>query len=133
VGPFNPAEYVNPYTAVAHNARGSLFLIALPLRNRWAYRIDYPYYSWAQTVTRPRIERHELSNLAARLNELEASRSDKQPSGFWQVDRSELSSAMKFISMDGALAESVLEPLDVAQKVETEISTIISEGLISRG
>jgi hypothetical protein len=40
---------------------------------------------------------------------------------------------MKFISMDGALAESVLEPLDVAQKVETEISTIISEGLISRG
>jgi hypothetical protein len=130
---FNLAEFINPYTAIAHHARGSLFLIALPLGDKWAYRIDYPYYSWAQTVTRPPIERHELSNLAARLNELEASRSDKQPSGFWKVDRSELSSAMKFVSMDRALAESVLEPSDVAQIVETEISTITSEGLISRG
>jgi hypothetical protein len=133
VGRFKPAEYVNPYTAIAHNARGSLFLIALPLGNKWAYRIDYPYYSWAQTVKRPPIERHELSNLAVRLNEIEAARSGKQPAGYWRVDRSELSSAMKFVSMEGALAESVLEPPDVARIVETEVSTIISEGLSARG
>src|SRR5207248_3090761 len=34
-----------------------MFLIATPLDKGWAYRIDYPYYSWAETVVRPKIVR----------------------------------------------------------------------------
>src|SRR5215204_3895007 len=51
---FDPARHGAPFTAVAHNARGEVFLVATPLAGGWSYRIDYPYYSWAITYTRPR-------------------------------------------------------------------------------
>jgi len=98
-----------PFTAISHHARGKLFLIATPLNGGWAYRIDYPYYSWAETVVRPPILRHDLGPLMAELNNLEQNSTAR-----WRIDSSELASAAKFVDQSGWLASSKLEPQVVA-------------------
>jgi hypothetical protein len=106
---FNPACDAVPFTAISHHAKGQLFLIATPLNGGWAYRIDYPYYSWAETVVRPTIVRRDLSSLMAELNDLE-----KSSTGKWKIDSSELASAAKFLDQSGRLAASKLAPEVVA-------------------
>lgn len=106
---FDPARHEVPFTSVARHARGSLFLIAVPLGGGWGYRLDYPYYSWAVTVTRPPIERKDFDALVSHLNEIETS-----GAGRWKVDRGELTSAVKFADDAGRLAPSGLKPEAVA-------------------
>src|SRR5882724_2331609 len=101
---FDPSRDAAPFTAVSHHARGELFLIATPFKNGWAYRIDYPYYSWAETVVRPKIARRDLSQVLKHLNELEQNSSAR-----WKVDSSELASAAKFSEENGKLAASMLQ------------------------
>jgi hypothetical protein len=108
---FDPARHAAPYTAVAHNARGEVFLVATPHADGWVYRVDYPYYSWAETHTRPRVARRDLSGLIERLNELE------RGAGSWKPDRSELTSAVKFLGDAGTPAASHLEPDEVAAEL----------------
>ncbi|MCA1557052.1 MAG: hypothetical protein LC731_00760 [Acidobacteria bacterium] len=105
---FNPSQHAAPLTAISRRARGQLFLIALPGSDRWFYRIDYPYYSWAETVVRPRVVRRHLKGAIAELNELEAN------DGVWREDKSELSSAIKFLDARGRPAVSSLTPDKVA-------------------
>ena len=109
---FNPARHGAPYTAISRYARGRLFLIATPLKSGWAYRIDYPYYSWAETVVRPRIARRDFSQLLTTLNHLEA-----EGEGVWKPDNSELSSAIKFLGNDGTLVSSMLAPDEVVKTI----------------
>jgi hypothetical protein len=109
---FDPARHAAPYTAVAHNARGEVFLVATPLNGGWSYRIDYPYHSWAETYTRPRVARRDLSGLIERLNELEGG-----GAAGWKPDGSELTSAVKFLDDAGVPAASRLEPDDVAAEL----------------
>jgi hypothetical protein len=116
---FDPLRHVAPFTAISHHARGQLYLIATPVRDGWSYRVDYPYYSWAETVVRPRIERPDFSSLVARLNALEQQRGD----GRWQVDDSELASAFKFMDEDGRQRASRLAP----EKVTDEVRAALSE------
>lgn len=104
---FKPTRHGAPFTAISHHARGEVFLIATPLDGGWAYRIDYPYYSWAETIVRPTIRRRDFSSLMDRLNELE-----KNTAGKWRLDSSELASAAKFADQNGKLAGSGLS-LDV--------------------
>src|SRR5437870_3113455 len=106
---FDPNQHSAPFTAISHHARGELFLIATPVNGSWAYRIDYPYYSWAETVVRPRIERRDLGPLMTLLNEL-----DTNSSGHWRLDTSELASAAKFSDENGRLGASSLGPDEVA-------------------
>jgi hypothetical protein len=110
-GGFDPARHGAPYTALAHNARGDVLLVATPYGEGWAYRIDYAYYSWAETCTRPRVARRNLSGLVGRLNVSERGR------GVWKADRSELTSAVKFFDHKGAPAASRLEPDEVAAEL----------------
>ncbi|HWS86572.1 MAG TPA: DUF6687 family protein [Pyrinomonadaceae bacterium] len=110
-GGFDPARHGAPYTALAHNARGEVILVATPYGDGWAYRIDYAYYSWAETRTRPRVARRNLSGLVGRLNVSERGR------GVWKADRSELTSAVKFFDHKGAPAASRLEPDEVAAEL----------------
>ncbi|HWS55399.1 MAG TPA: DUF6687 family protein [Pyrinomonadaceae bacterium] len=110
-GGFDPERHAVPFTAVTRHARGRLYLVAVPVRGGWGYRIDYPYYSWAVTVVRPRVERRDFAGLVARLNELETG------GGRWQPDRGELTSAVKFVGEDGRLAASRLEPDVVAAEI----------------
>jgi hypothetical protein len=107
---FKPTRHAAPYTAISRYAKGRLFLISTPLNNGWAYRIDYPYYSWAETIVRPRIARHNFSRLLAELNQVERERA-----GEWKLDTSELASAVKFQAADGTLATSTLAPDEVVK------------------
>ena len=109
---FDPHHQAAPFTAISHHARGELFLIATPLDDGWAYRIDYPYYSWAETVVRPSVPRRDFSALVSQLNDNEQS-----TSGRWQIDNSELSSAIKFRDQTGRLAGSKLTPDSVAGRL----------------
>ena len=107
---FNPTRHAAPYTAISRYAKGRLFVIPTPFRNGWAYRIDYPYYSWAETIVRPRIPRRDFSQLLAEINQLEP-----DGEGVWKLDNSEMTSAIKFLGADGTLAASRLTPDDVAK------------------
>lgn len=113
---FNPTRHAAPYTAISHYAKGRLFVITTPLNNGWSYRIDYPYYSWAETIVRPRIQRREFSRLLLGLNQIEGERD-----GLWKSDNSELASAIKFVGSDGTLAASTLPPDEVAKAIRVEM------------
>ncbi len=84
----------------------------------WSYRIDYPYYSWAETAVRPPIERRDFTPLVARLNELEQYKADGgNAQGRWALDRSEMTSAVKFLDQSGTLCASTLHPERVAEEL----------------
>jgi hypothetical protein len=121
---FNPTKHGAPYTAISRYARGELYLIARPLDGGWSYRLDYPYYSWAETHVRPRIVRRDLGPLVARLNELETS-----AEGEWKVDKSELSSAAKFAGQSGTPVPSSLAPETVAAETRAALQQE-AEGLV---
>ncbi|HMG75544.1 MAG TPA: DUF6687 family protein [Pyrinomonadaceae bacterium] len=109
---FKPTRHGAPFTAISKNAKGEIFLIATPLGQGWAYRIDYPYYSWAETIVRTAIRRCDLSGLIDELNEIENS-----SAGSWRLDASELASAAKFSDEKGKLAASGLQPDAVADNL----------------
>ncbi|PWT92465.1 MAG: hypothetical protein C5B55_06350 [Blastocatellia bacterium] len=106
---FNPTRHGAPFTAISHYARGSFFVIGIPTETGWFYRLDYPYYSWAETVVRPRVERRNLDRAIQFLSDRETS-----TSGSWQKDNREMTSALKFIDKQGVLAPSQLQPDIVA-------------------
>ncbi len=122
---FKPTRHGAPYTAISRYARGELYLITRPLNGGLGYRMDYPYYSWAETVVRPRIERRDLSALVARLNELEQS-----AEGVWKVDTSELSSAAKFVDRTGAPAASTLAPEKVVEATRSALEQQREESVV---
>jgi hypothetical protein len=107
---FNPTRHAAPYTAISHYAKGRLFLITTPMNDGWTYRIDYAYYSWAETIVRPRVERRDFTRLLADLNRLE-----RKSDGQWKLDGTEMTSAIKFLGSDGTLAASALAPDEVAK------------------
>lgn len=107
---FDPTRHSAPFTAISRFAKGQLFIIAIPTSDGWFYRVDYPYYSWAETVVRPTIERRDLTEVLQRLNELE-----KSGDGRWDFDSRELSSAVKFFDADQTLRASSLSPEKVVE------------------
>jgi hypothetical protein len=120
---FSPTRHNAPFTAISANARGTLFLIALPMMNGWSYRIDYPYYSWAETIVRPRVERRDFNALIARLNELEQHKATAGVvQGRWALDRSEMTSAVKFLDEAGTLCASTLHPEQVAEELRATLN-----------
>jgi hypothetical protein len=104
-GNFSPTRHSAPFTAISKYARGELFLICIPTNGGWFYRIDYPYYSWAETVVRPSIARRDLTSALQTLNAKETS-----GNGQWQTDNREMTSAVKFLDASGSLTPSSLEP-----------------------
>jgi hypothetical protein len=115
---FNPTRHSAPFTAISEFAHGELFVIATPSNEGWFYRIDYPYYSWAETVVRSKIERRDWSNVLQALNEKEGDRS-----GQWQADNSEMSSAAKFLGARQLLVPSRLQPDEVAAAFAAPLMT----------
>ena len=107
---FNPTRHSAPFTAISKFVHGELFVIAIPAKDGWFYRIDYPYYSWAETVVRPKIKRRDLTNALQTLNRNESNRD-----GMWQTDSREMTSAAKFMNSDQALTPSRLKPEEVVE------------------
>jgi hypothetical protein len=114
---FSPTRHSAPYTAISKFAKGKLFLIAIPSGSGWFYRIDYPYYSWAETVVRPHIARRDLGPALESLNGKETN-----PDGRWQTDNREMTSAVKFLDSAGTLAASRLRPDEVAEVLQKSSS-----------
>jgi len=114
---FSPTRHSAPYTAISKFARGKLFLIAIPTSSGWFYRIDYPYYSWAETVVRPHIARRDLGPALQLLNSKETN-----PNGRWRSDNREMTSAVKFLDSAGTLAASRLAPDQVAEVLQQSSS-----------
>jgi hypothetical protein len=108
---FNPTRHAAPYTAISRYAHGEIYLITTPVTGGWTYRVDYPYYSWAETIVRKRIERHDLTSLLSQLNTL-----DREGNGRWKSDSSEMTSAAKFLADDGVPGASAIEP-DLVSKI----------------
>ncbi len=123
---FDPSRHAAPYTAISRYAKGSLFLIATPLKHGWAYRIDYPYYSWAETIIRPRIQRHDFSQLLTELNQLEST-----GEGVWKMDNNEMTSAIKFLGSDGKFASSGLAPDEVAGSFQRMMAAALGSQAVS--
>jgi hypothetical protein len=125
---FSPTRHNAPFTAISANARGRVFLIALPMMSGWSYRIDYPYYSWAETVVRPVIERRNFTPLVAQLNELEQYKANgENAQGRWALDRSEMTSAVKFLDQSGTLCASTLSPERVAEELRATLNEAETE------
>jgi hypothetical protein len=122
-GTFNPTKHAAPYTAISRFARGQLFLIAIPAAGGWFYRIDYPYYSWAETVVRPHIERRDFGSVLERLNERETSLA-----GRWQADNREMTSVAKFLSPERTLVPSTQQPDEVSAVLEIEAMRLVGVG-----
>lgn len=110
---FSPTRHSAPFTAITKFAKGELFLIAIPTQGGWFYRIDYPYYSWAETVVRPLIARRDLSDALLLLNSKESNRE-----GRWQMDDREMTSAVKFLDAGRTLAASRLKPEEVVEALQ---------------
>jgi hypothetical protein len=113
---FTPTRHAAPYTAITEHARGRIYLIAIPLAGTWGYRVDYPYYSWAETIMRPPVSRYDFASLIVRLAELEQNRE-----GRWQIDTEGLSSAFNFVDANGELCASSLAPEKVADELRAAL------------
>jgi uncharacterized protein DUF6687 len=107
---FSPTRHSAPFTAISKYAHGQLFLIGIPTGGGWFYRLDYPYYSWAETVVRPRIVRRDLTSALESLNSRETNRE-----GQWVRDNREMTSAVKFLDENGSLTPSLLQPDQVLE------------------
>lgn len=118
---FSPTRHSAPHTAVSKFAKGELFLIAIPASGGWFYRIDYPYYSWAETVVRPTIERRDLTSVLQLLNDKEGSRE-----GRWQTDNREMTSAVKFLNSERTLTASRLDPDSVVEALQNSSSRAVA-------
>jgi hypothetical protein len=114
---FSPTRHSAPFTAISKFAKGELFVIAIPTTSGWFYRIDYPYYSWAETVVRPHIPRRDLAPALQLLNSREPNHD-----AHWQPDNREMTSAVKFLDPAATLAASRLEPDEVAEVLQKSSS-----------
>jgi len=110
---FSPTRHAAPYTAISKYARGELFVVAISTGSGWFYRLDYPYYSWAETVVRPPVKHRDLSGALQLLNDKESNRD-----GRWQMDDREMTSAVKFLDSYRMLATSGLEPQDMVEALQ---------------
>ena len=111
---FNPTRHSAPFTAISRYARGRLFVIGIPTSGGWFYRIDYPYYSWAETLVRPLVQRRDFTDALSRLNSAERN------AGSWQLDNREMTSAVKFLDNSGSLTASSYAPDEIANIIATE-------------
>jgi hypothetical protein len=115
---FSPTRHTAPFTAISRYAHGEVFLIATPVSDGWIYRIDYPYYSWAETIVRPSIARRDFTPLINQLNETE-----RNGAGRWRLDSSEMTSAVKYVGADGMLSQSSLAPDEVTKLVSAALES----------
>jgi hypothetical protein len=111
---FSPTKHSAPFTAISKYARGELYVTAIPTSGGWFYRFDYPYYSWAETVVRPRIQRRDFSSALQLLNSKETNQA-----GRWRTDNREMTSAVKFLDDTGTLAASSLSPDEVVSFLQS--------------
>jgi Family of unknown function (DUF6687) len=106
-----------PNVVISRYASGQLYLIAIPVSGAWLYRIDYPYYSWAETVVRPPIPKLDFGLTLRLLNEIEQTAGAR-----WRTDTSEMTSAVKCLGADGRTALSSLAPQAMVHLLRAQLT-----------
>lgn len=102
--------------AIDHYCQGNLFLVIEDRKNKdggYGYELEYRYYAWADTVTRPPIKSIPMQTLCNTLNNQEGTGSGK-----WLAEAfpgRSLSSALKFTDKEGGTQLSRLHPETVTE------------------
>ncbi len=108
--------------AIDHYCQGDLFLTIEDRERRaggYAYTLEYRYYSWADTVTRPPIKKIPMKNLAETLNKKE-----KETEGLWMTENFEgqgLTTVLKYTDKTGKDLYSRIHPETVIQAVRDHL------------
>ncbi|HEX9757673.1 MAG TPA: DUF6687 family protein [Nitrospiria bacterium] len=109
-----PSKY-----AIDHHCQGNLFLIVQIHSEGFCYDLEYRYYSWAETITRPKIPQVPMEQLASRLNVY-----DGRGLGRWMsqgFQGGSLTTALKYTNPEGDSLPSRFPYENVAQMVRDYI------------
>lgn len=108
--------------AIDHYCQGDLFL-TIEDRERhsggYGYTLEYRYYAWADTVTRPPIKKTSMADLATTLNQKET-----HPDGQWMTDGfagQGLTTVLKFTDKAGQDHFSHLHPEYIIEAVRAHL------------
>jgi hypothetical protein len=103
-----------PREAIDRYCQGDLYLVVQDREietGGFYYEMEYRYYSWADTVVRPKINPIPMEELAAQLNRQEGNRAGKWHAG--RFPNQALTSVLKFIDPDGGDLPSSIHPEEV--------------------
>lgn len=118
--------------AIDRYCEGDLFLVIEDREHAdggYSYELEYRYYAWAETVTRPRIMKIPMKNLAETLNDAEC-----EPTGFWLAEDfpgRAMTSALKYTDKEGNARLSRLHPETVIEAVLSHLKRHDEEGDLS--
>ncbi len=110
--------------AIDHHCQGDLILVIEDREKAeggFAYELDYRYYAWADTITRPPIKKISMASLAEALNRFEG-----RASGKWMCEGysgMSLSAALKFTDEQGSRQLSTIHPDDLIRMVRAHLKT----------
>ncbi len=118
--------------AIDHYCEGDLFLVVEDREHTgggYAYELEYRYYAWAETVTRPQIMKIPMKNLAEVLN-----RAESNPSGLWLAEDypgRAMTSVLKYTDKEGKSQFSRLHPETVIEAVLSHLKRQDEDGSVS--
>jgi hypothetical protein len=110
--------------AIDHHCQGNLFLVIEDRERQeggFGYELEYRYYAWADTVTRPPIAPIPMASLAEALNQQETPGEGKWMTGEYAGQA--MTSALKFTDASGKRHLSGLYPEQVIQKVLSHLQS----------
>ena len=116
--------------AIDYYCKGDIFLVVQEHAGKYQYELSYRYYSWADTVRRPKISKISTTHLAEHLN-----RNEKEHHGKW---RSETKGqpfystvVLSFTDDKGSPCFSGISPNEVTQSVLSHLEKPNRDALAS--
>jgi len=110
--------------AIDHHCQGNLILVIEDREKAeggFAYELEYRYYAWAETVTRPPIKKIDMALLAKTLNSLE-----NKGEGNWMTGDypgQAMTSALKYTDEHGQRQLSRVHPHEIVRMVLSHLKT----------
>jgi hypothetical protein len=108
--------------AIDRYCQGDLYLVVQDRETDtggFFYDLEYRYYAWADTVTRPKINPIPMGDLAVELNRREKNRQGRWADGV--LPGQPLTQVLRFAGPDGMALASALHPEEVVQFLRTHL------------